>query len=226
MVRIAKAEYCKELQELDVHELHMVLGKAVMGAMSDQWADSRKTHAAHRRAYYFSAEFLMGRMVYNNLFELGLLDKVKAIFEKNGLDIAAFEDVEDAALGNGGLGRLAACFLDSAAAHDIPLDGYGIKYKYGLFKQTIENGFQCEQADDWTHFGDPWCIRREEDRQLVEFAGQKVWAVPYDMAVIGYGTKNIGTLRLWQAEALTDFDFAKFNDQHYLDAVRERNERR
>ena len=224
MVRIAKAEYCKELQELDVHELHMVLGKAVMGAMSDQWADSRKAHAAHRRAYYFSAEFLMGRMVYNNLFELGLLDKVKAIFEKNGLDIAAFEDVEDAALGNGGLGRLAACFLDSAAAHDIPLDGYGIKYKYGLFKQTIENGFQCEQADDWTHFGDPWCIRREEDRQLVEFAGQKVWAVPYDMAVIGYGTKNIGTLRLWQAEALTDFDFAKFNDQHYLDAVRERNE--
>ena len=224
MVRIAKAEYCKELQELNVHELHMVLGKAVMGAMSDQWADSRKAHAAHRRAYYFSAEFLMGRMVYNNLFELGLLDKVKAIFEKNGLDIAAFEDVEDAALGNGGLGRLAACFLDSAAAHDIPLDGYGIKYKYGLFKQTIENGFQCEQADDWTHFGDPWCIRREEDRQLVEFAGQKVWAVPYDMAVIGYGTKNIGTLRLWQAEALTDFDFAKFNDQHYLDAVRERNE--
>ena len=224
MVRIAKAEYCKELQELNVHELHMVLGKAVMGAMSGQWADSRKAHAAHRRAYYFSAEFLMGRMVYNNLFELGLLDKVKAIFEKNGLDIAAFEDVEDAALGNGGLGRLAACFLDSAAAHDIPLDGYGIKYKYGLFKQTIENGFQCEQADDWTHFGDPWCIRREEDRQLVEFASQKVWAVPYDMAVIGYGTKNIGTLRLWQAEALTDFDFAKFNDQHYLDAVRERNE--
>ncbi len=224
MRTVAKTEYCKELSELDANELHMVLGKAVLGCMSEKWAASKAAHAAHRRAYYFSAEFLMGRMVYNNLYALGLLDEVKEIFAKNGLDIAAFEDIEDAALGNGGLGRLAACFLDSAATHDIPLDGYGIKYKYGLFKQSIQDGFQCEEADDWTRFGDPWCIRRQEDRKKVSFAGQTVWAVPYDMAVIGYGTDNIGTLRLWQAEPLRDFDFAKFNDQHYLEAVRERNE--
>ena len=224
MELIAQSEYCKTLEELDVHELHMVLGKAVMGEKSAQWAAAKAQHAAHRRAYYLSAEFLMGRMVYNNLYALGLTEKVRAIFAKHGLDIAAFEDVEDAALGNGGLGRLAACFLDSAATHDIPLDGYGIKYKYGLFKQSIVDGFQCEEADDWTRFGDPWCIRREEDKQLVEYAGQTVWAVPYDMAVFGYKTDNIGTLRLWQAEPLHDFDFADFNDQKYLEAVRERNE--
>ena len=224
MNMIAKTEYCKEIQDLDVNEMHMVLGKAVMAQISDRWAASKAKHASARRAYYLSAEYLMGRMVHNNLYALGLLDTAKEVYAKYGRDLNELEDIEDAALGNGGLGRLAACFLDSAASNDIPLDGYGIKYKYGLFKQSIKDGFQCEDADDWTRFGDPWCIRRIEDRKLIKFAGKNIYAVPYDMAVIGYGTNNIGTLRLWQPEAIVDFDYAAFNNQQYMQAIAERNQ--
>ena len=215
----AKTDYCKTVEELTVEELHEELGKAVMGQLSERWAKAKNVHASGRRAYYFSAEFLMGRMMYNNLYCLGILDDVKEILLKKGIDINVFEDIDDAALGNGGLGRLAACFLDSAATHDVPLDGYGIRYKYGLFKQSIVDGFQVETADDWQRFGDPWCIRRNEDTVLVKFADQVVKAVPYDMAIIGYGTENINTLRLWEAEAVENFDFLKFNNFDYNGAV-------
>lgn len=172
-----------------------------------------------RRAYYLSAEFLMGRMMYNNLYCMDILDEIKNLLSEKGIDINQFEEIDDAALGNGGLGRLAACFLDSAATHDIPLDGYGIRYKYGLFKQLIKDGFQVEEADDWQKFDDPWSIRCEDDTVLVHFADQTVKAVPYDMAIIGYGTENINTLRLWQAEAECNFNFLAFNDGDYIQAV-------
>lgn len=223
IIELAKSDYCKELNELSPAELHYVVGKAVMGEISDKWNASKKNHASKRRAYYLSAEFLMGRMMYNNLFNLGILNEVKDMLAEQGIDINVFEEVDDTALGNGGLGRLAACFLDSAATHDIPLDGYGIRYKYGLFKQLFENGHQVEVADDWQKFNDPWCIRREEDAVLVHFRTQTVRAVPYDMAVIGYGTDNINTLRLWQAEPVENFNFVAFNNSDYTGAVADKN---
>ena len=175
-----------------------------------------------KRASYLSAEFLVGRLIYNNLMNLGLLEETKEILAKGGRDISVFEEIEDDALGNGGLGRLAACFLDSAATHDIPLDGYGIRYRYGLFKQTIEDGFQREYADDWLRCTDPWSVRREEDAKKIEYADQTVWAVPYDMPVIGYDSKCVNTLRLWQCEPENRFDFDKFNKNKRVESVEER----
>ena len=221
---IAKSAYCKKPKELTKEQLHLALGKAVMSEIADNWVKSQKNHAKDRRAFYFSAEFLMGRMIYNNLYCLGALDEVKTLLKSKGMNINDFEDIDDAALGNGGLGRLAACFLDSAATHDVPLDGYGIRYKYGLFKQSIENGYQVESADDWQKFGDPWCVRRLEDAVTVQFADQTVVAVPYDMAIIGYGTKNINTLRLWQAEAVSEFNFLQFNEGRYDESVKAKND--
>ncbi|MDE7225824.1 MAG: glycogen/starch/alpha-glucan family phosphorylase, partial [Ruminococcus sp.] len=119
------------------------------------------------------------------------------------------------------LGRLAACFLDSAASLNLPLDGYGIRYKYGLFKQSIVNGFQCEDIDDWTKYGDCWSERCEEDTVIIQFNGQTVKAVPYDMPIFGCKTENVGTLRLWQSEPVKTFDFDTFNRQNYLEASKE-----
>ncbi|MDO4836075.1 MAG: glycogen/starch/alpha-glucan phosphorylase [Clostridia bacterium] len=220
---VLKRDAQVSLEEATVQQLHAALASVVMGAIADPWYESRHAHERTRGAYYFSAEYLVGRMVYNNLFALGILDEVKKEFEARGLDLAAFEEIEDAALGNGGLGRLAACFLDSAATMNLPLDGYGIRYKYGLFKQTFTNGFQTESADDWQRFGDPWSRRRDTHEVLVHFSDQTVRAVPYDMPIIGYHTDNIGTLRLWQSEAVQDFDFEKFNNQEYAVAVLEKN---
>ena len=211
----AQSMYCKKIEELTPAELHYSLGKAVMGEIAGNWEASKIKHDSERRAYYFSAEFLMGRMMYNNLYCLGILEDVTKLLKKKGIDINVFEDIDDAALGNGGLGRLAACFLDSAATQEVPLDGYGIRYKYGLFKQLIENGYQVETADNWQRFEDPWCNRVEDEAVTVSFKGQTVKAVPYDMAVIGCKTTNINTLRLWQAEAINDFDFTAFNNTEY-----------
>ncbi len=220
----AQSMYCKKVEELTPAELHLSLGKAVMGEIAENWSASKAKHNKSRRAYYFSAEFLMGRMMYNNLYCLGILEDVKKALKKKGVDINVFEDIDDAALGNGGLGRLAACFLDSAATQEVPLDGYGIRYKYGLFKQLIEDGYQVEVADNWQRFDDPWCIRVEDEAVTVEFKDQTVKAVPYDMAVIGCKTDNINTLRLWQAEAVEDFDFTAFNNTEYDKAVKAKND--
>ena len=217
------SEYQIELTEATAQQLHRALSNAVMFAVSDDWRRSRREHEHVRRAYYFSAEYLMGRMIYNNLYCLGILDDIKRYLLVRGADISKFEDIEDAALGNGGLGRLAACFLDSAATHDLPLDGYGLRYKFGLFKQRFENGFQIEKADNWQRYGDPWSRRRDDKTVTVNFAGQSVLAVPYDMPIIGYDTTNIGTLRLWQSEPIEEFDFNLFNDQQYAMSVREKN---
>lgn len=224
LILFAKQKYQKELKDLSANELHNVVSQAVMAEISDRWATSEVKHNENKRAYYLSAEFLVGRAIYNNLFCLKKSDEVAEILKKYGSNINLMEEVEDAALGNGGLGRLAACFLDSAATLALPLDGYGIRYKFGLFKQSFENGFQKEHLDDWTRYGDPWSIRKEDEAVTVAFSDQTVKAVPYDVPVIGYNTDNIGTLRLWQAEAVEEFDFELFNDQKYDKSLKAKND--
>ena len=219
-----KYTYDVSLKEASAEELHEALGKSVMMAISDNWSRSKKTRETQRKAYYFSAEYLIGRLVYSNLFNLGILDEMKKLLAERGVDLAILEDIEDAALGNGGLGRLSACFLDSAASTNIPLSGYGLRYKFGLFKQSFdENGGQKENADDWTKYGDPWSYRRYHHTVKVEFPDHTVLAVPYDVPIIGYGTDNINTLRLWQCEAEEELDFNAFNNQDYLRALNQKN---
>lgn len=218
---ILTEEYDVAAKDATAHQIHDAVSKAVMNIINDDWKVSRKAHRETRRACYLSMEFLVGRAIYNNLMCLGIEKEVDEALSSCGVKLSDLEEIEDAALGNGGLGRLAACFLDSAATLDLPLDGYGIRYKYGLFKQSIENGFQCETADDWTEFGDPWSKRANADAQIIEYGDQTVRAVPYDMPIIGYGTRNIGTLRLWQAEPVSVFDFGLFNAQKYSEACDE-----
>ncbi|MDD6345627.1 MAG: glycogen/starch/alpha-glucan phosphorylase [Oscillospiraceae bacterium] len=203
-------------------QLHNALAQAVVEIIGDDWHKSKKEHLSKRRACYLSMEFLVGRAVYNNLLCLDIYNEAEEIFNGFGRSLSELEEIEDAALGNGGLGRLAACFLDSAATLSLPLDGYGIRYKYGLFKQSIVDGFQREEADDWTKYGDYWSVRHEQDTVIVNYNGQSVKAVPYDMPIIGAKTNNIGTLRLWQAEPVKEFDFTTFNNQHYLEASKEK----
>lgn len=212
----------KDIKSASPQQLHDALGSTVMEMFSERWNNSRQQHLLKRRAAYLSMEFLVGRAVYNNLLVLGIYEDVEKAFAELGLDLSSLEDIEDAALGNGGLGRLAACFLDSAATLALPLDGYGIRYKYGLFKQSIVDGYQKEDIDDWTKYGDPWSVRCDEDTVLIEYNGQTVKAVPYDMPVFGFGTENVGTLRLWQAEPVKEFDFDIFNKQDYLEASKEK----
>lgn len=204
-------------------EIHNALGNAVMEYASENWQKSKNAHLNSRRACYFSMEFLVGRAVFNNLLCLGIYDETEAVLNEMGKSLSELEEIEDAALGNGGLGRLAACFLDSAASLDLPLDGYGIRYKYGLFKQGIENGFQTETADNWTKYGDPWSVRHDEETVEVKFNGQTVKAVPYDMPIFGCKTNHVSTLRLWQSEAINEFDFNLFNQQKYTEATLEKN---
>ena len=219
-----KYTYDVSLQEATPQELHEALGEAVMMAISDNWNHSKHTRMGNRKAYYISAEYLIGRLVYSNMYNLGILDEMKNLFAERGVDLTVLEDIEDDALGNGGLGRLAACFLDSAASCNIPLSGYGLRYKFGLFKQRFDaNGSQVENADDWTKFGDPWSYRRYNHTVKVMFPEHTVLAVPYDVPVIGYGTDNVGTLRLWQCEAEEELDFNAFNDQDYLRALNAKN---
>ena len=219
-----KYTYDVSLEKATPQELHEALGQAVMMAISDNWSRSKRERMHSRKAYYISAEYLIGRLVYSNLYNLGILEQMKELFAQRGVDLAILEDIEDDALGNGGLGRLAACFLDSAVSTNIPLSGYGLRYKFGLFKQSFdESGSQVEQADDWTKFGDPWSFRRYNHTVKIRFPDHTVLAVPYDVPVVGYGTDNVGTLRLWQCEAEEELDFNAFNDQDYLRALAAKN---
>ncbi len=217
----ALTDFLKKLDETGARELGDAVVRAVTEQVAPAWRES--VYAKERKAYYLSAEYLLGRMVYSNLFALDMLDDVSEALKKRGADIGELEDLEEAAVGNGGLGRLAACFLDSAATHGLPLMGYGIKYRYGLFRQKIENGFQVEEADDWKSGEYPWLYRRDEESVAISFKGQDVCAVPYDMPVIGYRSDRVNTLRLWQAEAPRMFDFQKFNNGSYAGAVKERD---
>lgn len=218
---ILALDFGKDMKEATTIELYQAVSKAAMAETGLDFVRKAK-EAEGKKACYLSAEFLVGRLVYNNLLSLGLLHQFGELMSENQRDMREFEEIEDAALGNGGLGRLAACFLDSGATIGANLNGYGIRYKYGLFKQTIENGFQKEWPDDWTKAGDPWSVRTEEDKVLIRFKGQDVWAVPYDMPVIGYGAKKVNLLRLWQAEAVQEFNFDLFNEQDYDKEAKER----
>ncbi|MGN0686826.1 MAG: glycogen/starch/alpha-glucan phosphorylase [Oscillospiraceae bacterium] len=214
----AEKEYRCALAECAPEQLHNVLSGVIMDELAPLWEKSREVHDAVRKASYLSMEFLVGRAVYNNLLCLDLLKDCDSALSELGTKLSDMEEIEDAALGNGGLGRLAACFLDSAATLDLPMDGYGIRYKYGLFKQGIKDGFQTETADNWQKYGDPWGVRCERDAVEIKYGDCTVTAVPYDYPVIGYGTDNIGTLRLWQAEASEEFDFDLFNSGRFTEA--------
>ena len=225
IISACEAELGTPIAQANVYALHNAVGHAVCKEMQPQWTECRKAHLANRRVCYFSMEFLMGRAVYNNLYCLGLLSDMEQAFSAAGTSLSNFEEIEDAALGNGGLGRLAACFLDSAATLSLPVDGYGIRYRYGLFKQSIVEGRQVETGDDWQKFGDPWSVRCEQDAVTVSYRDQTVRAVPYDMPIFGYAKageqSHVGTLRLWQAEPVQAFDFDTFNAQDYLTASKE-----
>ncbi len=225
---VFKADFNEYLSELcaagarpTAPQLHDALSRAVMKQAAPLMASSAPKG---RSASYLSAEFLVGRAVYNNLLCLGIHDEAEELLNSAGASLCDLEEIEDAALGNGGLGRLAACFLDSAAALKMPVTGYGIRYKYGLFKQSIVDGFQREEADNWTKFGDPWSKRAEAESVIIHFATGDVKAVPYDMPIFGYKNDYAVTLRLWQAEPVNDFDFDAFNRQDYMAACRDQIE--
>ena len=213
----------KELPQATAAELHNALSGAAMDALAPLWAKKEAERFPRRQAAYLSMEFLVGRQIYNNLYCMGLLDEVRDLLKAKGVDIALLEDVEDDAFGNGGLGRLAACFLDSAVTCNVPLTGYGLRFRYGLFKQDFVDGRQVEEPDDWSKFGDPWSIRRLDEAVVVPMKTGDVLAVPYDMPIVGFGAKNIGTLRLWQTESLHEIDFALFNSQNYPKAAADKN---
>ena len=240
IVRKLRSDFGKTLDEAHDYELYYAVSRAAMDYISEKWYNTKKTYAVKqvKQAYYFSAEFLMGRYLGNNLINLKINEAVKETLEELGVDINKVEDQEfDTGLGNGGLGRLAACFLDSMATCKLPGHGYGLRYKYGMFEQKIENGYQVEYPDDWTKYGDPWSIVRRDRVYEIKFGGQievhkdevgkeyfkrvnteNVLAVAYDVPVVGYGNDTINTLRLWEARSPEGFDLKLFNDQTYLQA--------
>ena len=204
-------------------EMWTGLAEAVVSRIADNWEKTASKFASGRCEHYFSAEFLMGRAMLNNLTNLGLVDLAREATNAFGINLVdVLESEPDASLGNGGLGRLAACFLDSCATMNLPVTGYGILYRYGLFKQSFENGYQREHPDPWMEEGYPFVIRREEEYRIVNFADMTVRAIPYDMPITGYGTKNVGTLRLWKSEPMEEFDYDAFNSQRFTDAIIER----
>ena len=222
--RYLKVKHGVKLKDAKDYEIFNAVSLTVLEEIIDNWNETSDTYNRGRMAYYLSAEYLMGRALGNNLMNLGLYDDVKEVLSEMKIDINKIEEIEeDAGLGNGGLGRLAACFIESAATLNMPLMGYGIRYSNGLFKQNIENGFQTECEDTWLKYGEAWSIRKDSETQIIKFSDMTVKAVPYDVPIIGYGTKNINTLRLWQCEALREFDFNLFNNQQYIEAVSARN---
>lgn len=221
----ALTSYGTDFMELGDQEKFKAVSKALMEDIVPKWRDSNKKFDGKKKAYYLSAEFLMGRALSNNLINLGDLEELKEILLDLGVDYNALEEAEnDAGLGNGGLGRLAACFLDSAASLGYSLTGYGIRYNYGMFKQKLTNGYQVEEADDWLKDGDSWSIRKADEKIRVTYRNQEVYAVPYDTPIIGFGGDTINTLRLWQAEAIDEFNYKAFNAEDYDLAVKEKND--
>lgn len=221
--KYVKISFGKDITEANEFEIYRALGQAIMEEISEDWYETKKLYSQKKQAFYLSAEFLMGRALGNNLINLGLLGEVKEVLAEYGIDYNKIEDEEeDSALGNGGLGRLAACFLDSLATLNLPGQGYGIRYRNGIFNQSFKDGYQVEKPETWLKYGDVWSIERPADEVIVSFGDENVRAVPYDMPIIGYGTKNINTLRLWEAHSIIDLDLGKFNQQDYLHATQEK----
>lgn len=221
----ALTTFGKDFIHCNDKEKYIALVKALMEEIVPKWNSSLNKFHGEKKAYYLSAEFLMGRALSNNLVNMNIESQIKELLEEWNVDYNTIEEAEeDAGLGNGGLGRLAACFLDSAATLNYPLMGYGIRYEYGIFKQSFENGFQREDGDNWLELGDPWSIRKEDEKVTVSFADGDVLAVPYDTPIIGYGGDTINTLRLWQAEAIHPFDLDEYNKQNYDLSVKDKND--
>lgn len=224
MEAYALTSFGKEFVNCDDKEKYFALVKTLMEEIVPKWNNSIKKHEDKKKAYYLSAEYLMGRALSNNLINMNIQPEIKKLLEELGVDYNSIEEAEeDAGLGNGGLGRLAACFLDSAATLNYPLMGYGIRYEYGIFRQKFKDGFQVEEGDNWLESEDPWSIRKDEEKVIVSFSDGDVLAVPYDTPIIGYGGDTINTLRLWQGEAINPFDLNEFNKQNYDLALKEKN---
>ena len=240
-----KSQYGKDISQATKHDIFDAVSASAMKIVTENWMKTRNAYYKHqgRRVYYLSAEFLMGRALSNNLINAGIMDGVKEVLKELNIDYNVVEDEEpDAGLGNGGLGRLAACFLDSLATLDYPGHGYGIRYQYGMFEQHIENGCQVEYPDNWLKHRDPWEIKRSDLAVTVKFGGnvvchkgpngtsrfevenaEEVLATPYDMPIVGYDTNTVNTLRLWQASSQNGFDLQLFNQMEYLRAVERQN---
>ncbi|HOE83928.1 MAG TPA: glycogen/starch/alpha-glucan phosphorylase [Sphaerochaeta sp.] len=240
------AEHLKYSQDADIyhrtdHARYTALALAIKDRIIHQWNKSRKTQRSSgaKRVYYLSLEFLMGRTLTNNVINLGIEGEVREALNSLGYTYEELAEMEsDAGLGNGGLGRLAACFLDSLATLEIPAYGYGIRYNYGIFRQQIKAGWQVEQPDNWLRDGNPWEIMRPSIVYPVQFGGQVqvireggrdhfkwvggeiVNGMAYDTPIIGYGGKTVNTLRLWSAKSPEEFNFHEFNDGDYTEAVR------
>ncbi len=234
----------KEIEEATEQQIFQAVGYAVKDAIMDAWIATQKEYEKTdpKIVYYMSMEFLMGRALGNNLINLTFYDEVKEALEEIGLDLNTIEDQEpDAALGNGGLGRLAACFLDSLATLGYAAYGCGIRYRYGMFKQQIVDGYQVEVPDMWLKNGNPFELRRPEYAKTVKFGGyvrienqngknvfiqegyQSVLAVPVDLPIVGYGNNVINTLRIWDAEAINSFELDRFDKGEYEKAVEQEN---
>jgi starch phosphorylase len=199
LTEISEERFGKSIKALDKEELYCVICDLV-----NEKCDFHRKETDGKRAIYFSIEYLIGKLLYSNLYNIKNTDCIEKVLCDNGHSLSEFEDIDDYAFGNGGLGRLAACFLDSAASCEIALDGYGIRYKNGLFRQCFSNdGAQIEQPDDWQKFADAFAIKKEDESVNVEFADYTVKAVPFDYNIIGYNFKRINTLRLYEAEKET-----------------------
>ena len=239
-----KMLYRKTLDEATPQQIYQAVSYAIKDDIIDRWIATHKVYKKQnvKKVYYLSMEFLMGRQLGNNLINLGYYNEIKKALEEMGLDINFIEDQErDPALGNGGLGRLAACFLDSLSTLGYPAYGCGIRYRYGMFKQAIVDGYQKEEPDDWLRNGFPFEVKRAEYAVEVKFGGyvrvenkdgrnhfiqegyQSVRAVPYDMPIVGYGNNVVNTLRMWDAEATQEFNLNSFDKGEYEKAVEEQN---
>jgi len=240
-----KTLYRRNIEEATQQQIFHAVALATKDSIIDAWLATQEEIKKQdpKIVYYMSMEFLMGRALGNNLINLTYYDEVREVLEELGCDINVIEDQEpDAALGNGGLGRLAACFLDSLASLGYPAYGCGIRYRHGMFKQKIENGYQVEVPDEWLKNGNPFELRRPEHAKIVKFGGyvdietdekgknhfvqkgyQSVRAIPCDLPVVGYGNNVINTLRIWDAEAMNSFRLNEFDKGDYQKAVEEEN---
>ena len=238
--------YRKTLEEATQEQVFQAVSYTVKDVIIDNWLETQNAYEEQdpKVLYYMSMEFLMGRALGNNLINLGAYGEVKEALEELGFDLNCIEDQEpDPALGNGGLGRLAACFLDSLATLNYCAYGCGIRYRYGMFKQKIKDGFQIEEPDNWLKNGYPFELRRPEYAKEVHFGGyvrveydhatgqnkfihegyQAVKAIPYDMPIVGYNNKVVNTLRIWDAEPIVDFELDSFDKGDYKKAVEQEN---
>ena len=239
-----KNMFRRTIDEATPQQVFQAVAFAVKDVIIDEWIATHKEYEKKdaKTVYYLSMEFLMGRALGNNIINICARKEIAEVLEELGFDLNVIEDQEpDAALGNGGLGRLAACFLDSLATLGYPAYGCGIRYKYGMFKQKIENGYQVEVPDNWLENGNPFEIRRPEYAVEVKFGGyvrienrdgmnhfvqdgyQSVRAVPYDLPVIGYGNNVVNTLRIWDAEPINTFNLDSFDRGDYQKAVEQEN---